>query len=389
MRIGIVGARLAGSYAALILARLGHEIILLDPSTDGEKACGGGITAKAHLTMRWLREANLPHSEIRTVELMTVEGRGTALRLSHPIQVFSRAALDSALRREAVLAGARFIPERAHQFNANGRGWAFSTASGESYEVDFLVGADGAASSVRSSVAAKLGAEDLSLALGYYLPGVHHPDKVVIVFQEHGFQGYLWSFPRVDHASVGIIHHLNGVQATDLKQRVNSFITERYPGTNTSEMEFYAARVPCLRPRTLVTQQICGPNWALLGDAAGFADPITAEGIYFALRSAEIFGEAVRAGEPMSYEQRWRLDFGADLVLAAGWCDRFYSGTFLRGAFTRRALQMVERSATARWITDSLISGHQRYVQLRKCLLSRSPRIFVEALRTALLPRSS
>ncbi len=389
MRIGIVGARLAGSYAALILARLGHEIILLDPSTDGEKACGGGITAKAHLKMRWLREANLPHSEIRTVELMTVEGRGTALRLANPIQIFSRAALDSALRKEAIIAGARFIPERAHQFVANRQGWAFSTLSGTTYEVDFLVGADGASSSVRSAVTTKLAADDLSLALGYYLPGVHHPDKVVIVFQEHGFQGYLWSFPRVDHASVGIIHHLNGVQAADLKQRVNAFISERYPGTDASEMEFYAARVPCLRPRTLLVQHICGPNWALLGDAAGFADPITAEGIYFALRSAEIFGEAVKAGDPMSYEQRWRLDFGADLILAARWCDRFYSGTFFRGAFTRRAIQMVERSATVRRITDSLISGHQKYVQLRKCLLSRSPRILAEAMRAALLRNGS
>ena len=38
MKVGIVGARLAGSYAALILSRLGHEVLLLDPSTGGEKA---------------------------------------------------------------------------------------------------------------------------------------------------------------------------------------------------------------------------------------------------------------------------------------------------------------------------------------------------------------
>ena len=105
MRIGIVGARLAGSYAALILSRLGHEVLLLDPSTAGEKPCGGGITAKALLSMPWFRDQQLPHSEIRTVELTTLEGRSAAVPLSQPIHIFSRAALDAALRSAALEAG--------------------------------------------------------------------------------------------------------------------------------------------------------------------------------------------------------------------------------------------------------------------------------------------
>lgn len=46
MKIGIVGARVAGSYAGLLFSRLGHETILFDDAVEKEKPCGGGITAK-------------------------------------------------------------------------------------------------------------------------------------------------------------------------------------------------------------------------------------------------------------------------------------------------------------------------------------------------------
>ena len=56
--------------------------------------------------------------------------------------------------------------------------------------------------------------------------------------------------------------------------------------------ERYAARIPGLAAKTWDSRKVCGDDWALLGDAAGFADPVTGEGIYYALRSAELFAEA-------------------------------------------------------------------------------------------------
>jgi flavin-dependent dehydrogenase len=207
---------------------------------------------------------------------------------------------------------------------------------------------------------------------------------VVIVFQERGFQGYLWSFPRVDHASVGIIQCLEDARSADLRRRVNEFIASRYPAARWSERNFFAACVPSLRRATLASQRVCGRNWSLLGDAAGFADAITAEGIFFALRSAELFGTAVAGGNPLSYEDRWRSDFGAELDRAAAWRERFYSGTFLRRTVPGRAIQMIQRSGTIRRMTDSLISGRHSYRHLPSRLLARSPRILAETFRAAL-----
>jgi flavin-dependent dehydrogenase len=385
MKIGIIGARLAGSYAAMILAKAGHEVLLIDHATAGEKACGGGLTAKVIAAMPFLGNHSLPGSEIRSVELTTCSGDSAEIQLSRPMHVFSRAALDEFLRCSAIKAGARFYPERAIGYGKTKDGWIIRTSSNEYYEVHFLVGADGAASSVRAHVSEKLASSDLSLALGYYLPGSHHPDKVVIEFQEAGFPGYLWSFPRIDHASIGIIRRLPGTRTHELRQRVTEFISFRHPGIPTAECSFFTARVPCLGLHTLRTQRVCGRTWALLGDAAGFVDAITSEGIYFALRSAEILGEALHSGSPMTFESRWRSDFGAALERAASWRDRFYDGSFMRRPFTERMVHMSRRCRTIRRIADAIISGFVGYPELRSRLLKHSPRILAEYLGAILL----
>jgi flavin-dependent dehydrogenase len=379
MRIAIVGARLAGSYAGLLLARLGHEVLLFDPNTDGEKPCGGGVTAKALRKMPWFRRWSLPHNRIDRLRLTTTDGCSSEIRLRDPLFIYSRATLDSSLRDEAVRAGARLVPERAVRFSRNGGNWVVKTAATE-YEAGFLVGADGAGSSVRAATAAKYASVDLSLALGYYIPGLYHPDTIMASFQEGGFQGYLWSFPRVDHSSVGILCWLPAARSAELRRRVLAFIQQHYPQA-CAESRFYAARIPCLSRQTLLRQRVCGENWALLGDAAGFADAITAEGIYFALRSAELFSESMRCGEPQSYESSWRRDFGIDLLKAAQWRDRFYGGTLLFQAFTKRSVQLIRSSPTVRRLTDAVISGYRGYRDLRRQLMLQSPRILIETLR--------
>jgi flavin-dependent dehydrogenase len=382
MRICIVGARLSGSYAALLLAKQGHQVWLLDDSTEKEKPCGGGVTAKAIGTTRWFHEHPLPHTRVDLLRLMTLDGRRSELPLRDPIRIFARFTLDSALLGSALLAGARFIPERANAFLPTGNGWVVRARKFE-IEADYLIGADGATSSVRRAVTTRFSAPDLSLALGFYLPGQYHRDTIITVFQENGFSGYLWAFPRVDHLSVGILRWLPQAVASDLRRRVNLFISEHYPHAN-EQKKLYAANIPCLSRESLFRQRVCGKNWALLGDAAGFVDAVTGEGISFALRSAELLAESFRREEPLQYETAWRRDFGAGLLKAAEWRDRFYGGTLLLQAFTKRALQILRHSATVRALTNDLVCGLRSYEVIPMQLILKSPRILLETFRTKL-----
>lgn len=378
MKIGIIGARLSGSYAGLMLARTGHDVLLFDPDTAGEKPCGGGITAKAWSSVSWLRGCRLPHTVITFMRLWSRESGWSTLHLRQPILIFARSTLDRALLDDALRAGARLVPERALGFTPARPGWAVRTAR-NSYEVEFLIGADGAKSAVRRALAGGFPPTDLSLALGYYLPGRFHPDTVVVAFQERGFQGYLWSFPRTDHASVGIVRRLHGANAADLKARVEGFIEDQYPGACRAR-RLYAARIPCLSRRRLRRQRVAGPDWALVGDAAGFADPVTGEGIYYALRSAELLAGALGRGTPLEYETSWRHEFGPDLERAAVWRDRFYGGGLLPRSFAGIATALAGRSPTAAELIERAVSSPQGYRGIPASLLFRSPFMLLEYL---------
>ncbi len=136
-------------------------------------------------------------------------------------------------------------------------------------------------------------------------------------------------------------------------------------------VERYAARIPGLSVETWEKRRAAGEDWALLGDAAGFADPVTGEGIYYALRSAELFAEAYLRGDVNGYEKSWRADFGDELRRAAKMRNRFY-GMFLGAPFTERMIQFAQRHRGIRNTLGELIAGEQGYLDLKSKLASRA-----------------
>ncbi len=137
--------------------------------------------------------------------------------------------------------------------------------------------------------------------------------------------------------------------------------------------EGYAARIPGFADQTWDKRSACGEGWALLGDAAGFADPVTGEGIYYALRSAEIFSDAVLEGQPEQYEKRWRKDFGWELRRASQMRRRFY-GNFWGAPFTERMIGFARGHRGIRKVLGDLVAGEQGYVGLKKKLARRALR---------------
>jgi flavin-dependent dehydrogenase len=139
------------------------------------------------------------------------------------------------------------------------------------------------------------------------------------------------------------------------------------------QAEFYSAPVPCLTPGSWKSNVVGGERWALVGDAAGLADPITGEGIYFAFRSAEILAETIN--RPGDYSKAIWEDLGQELARASRMYRKFYTGQFLGADFRKRAVQLARRSRTMREFMESYIEGNQPYLNLKKKLFLSVPSV--------------
>jgi flavin-dependent dehydrogenase len=69
----------------------------------------------------------------------------------------------------------------------------------------------------------------------------------------------------------------------------------------------------------------CDEGWAAVGDAAGLVDPVTGEGLYYALRSADLVCDAIAAAAAEKYSAALRAELLPELVAASRYANRFYS----------------------------------------------------------------
>jgi flavin-dependent dehydrogenase len=102
---------------------------------------------------------------------------------------------------------------------------------------------------------------------------------------------------------------------------------------------------------------------------------VTGEGIYYALRSSELFAEAFLKGDVASYDKRWRADFGRELRRASQMRRRFY-GSFWGGPFTDRMVRLARLHPGIRRTLRELVAGDQGYTDLKRTLARRAINLF-------------
>jgi flavin-dependent dehydrogenase len=379
--IAIIGAGPAGAHLAARLASAGLDVALFDPKGAWEKPCGGGLTARALREFSFLLEG----AGSRMVERVTISsasGLTVSVRLEDPLAIYSRRALNGLLLDRAICAGARFIQAKASRLEKRGGLWEIVTSSRERWSARFLVGADGAASFCRRRLVAPFPKRDLSIAFGYNLDidslpqRARRADEIVIRFLK-GLSGYIWAFPRVGVVNFGIICKLGEISSEMLRSMLESFISEYCSGQLPAlrRMNFFGAKVPTLAATTWAAHRASGPGWALIGDAAGFADPITGEGIYYALKSADLLADALLAGAE-TYESLWRAAFGRELEHASSRTHQFYHGRFAGLLVTDAMVLLARLHRGVRQVLAATLAGQQSYLRLRRDLAKRALMVF-------------
>ncbi|MFZ0934505.1 MAG: NAD(P)/FAD-dependent oxidoreductase [Bryobacteraceae bacterium] len=365
-RVAILGGGPAGAFAAEQLASAGLRVVVFDEKLAWEKPCGGGLTSKAYSQYPFLIENSTPKRLVHETVLSAPRGGEASLKLTDPLVIYSRFDLNRMLLERAERAGAQIEKARVLEMKRQDAGWLLRTSGGAT-SADFCIVAMGARNPLRE-VGTELKPRDTMAALGYYVAG--DQERIDIQFLP-GLEGYIWIFPRCGHLSVGICG--KGQPATVLRKRLDQFMADR--GISRQDGKFYSHLLPSLDSGSWQANRVAGDGWMAVGDSAGLVDPLTGEGLYYAIRSADLAARALLAevgdltAKLAHYRALLQRDFAADLEFGARLAKRFFVGRFLCGAVTQRMVDFTRRSPRFSLIMQDLFAGRQPYAGLKRRLL--------------------
>lgn len=410
----VVGGGPAGSIAALVLARAGAEVALVEKASfPRDKACGDVVGPRG---VQLLEDLGLPTPTGRDVgvievighegkrvrlpcgEGLTYPGHGTAIR---------RRVFDAMLHERAVEAGATSVHAHAVEPLAeNGRIDGYRLNNGCELRADFVIGADGATSRVASDAGLVDTKKVLwGFAMRTYLPGA--VDLPAIVFWEpekwRALPGYGWVFPGSDETNVGLGLGMvaDRKAAANVQQLMPRFLDHlcEIGVLSDASASISSRRLGGWLKMGMVGTIPAAGRILLVGDAAGLVNPLQGEGIAQAMCSGRSAAEAILgdsgraadrylaalASDHLPYHritatvQSWLVDrpkavattarllttLGRSDLLAGGWSVFWNellvgapanSHRALAAAVTRVGRVVTGHSSTSRWFDNSFSS---------------------------------
>ncbi|MFM9048998.1 MAG: geranylgeranyl reductase family protein, partial [Actinomycetota bacterium] len=318
----VVGAGPAGSASAAWAARAGIDTLLVDAETfPRDKPCGDGLTPRAIAELDALGLAGWLEGRARNRGLRAA-GFGQLLYLPWPggsLPDYGGAAprleLDHAIRQVALDAGAQPLDgTRAVDVERDSAGRVVSvtvkTSSGvETIRCRRLIVADGA----RSQLGRALGREwhrdtAYGVAARGYIKSGRSDDEWISSHLElrddadRILSGYGWIFPLGDgEVNIGVGTLATAKRPADINLRS---LLNYYADTQRDDWELQDdVRAPwsALLPMGGAVSGVAGPNWLLVGDAAGCVNPLNGEGIDYGLETGHLAAQVLSSRGP-SYD---------------------------------------------------------------------------------------
>ena len=336
----IIGAGPAGSTCAFYLARQGTSVLLLDKAKfPRDKLCGDAVCSPAHVHLR----------RMGVLQAIEAEGRGHWSRVGgmygpngigyignstnetrEPLVIaIRRIVLDEKMARAASAAGANLVEEYAVgsvEFSAGEGLWTIHhrNESKPPFRARVLVAADGALSRVARSLGLVNTAPDAICSRNYIDSSTAKFDADGVVFYPPELlPGYCALFREAEGLMNYCCYIIPGGNCAvgDLK-RMHHWTLQNYHHIRTAVGS--AVGVERMRGAPLRLGGIprsSSDHLLIIGDAAGHIDPLTGEGIHYAIEgaaiAADVLGEAFTAGDLSArflsqYHQRWQHKFGRD-----------------------------------------------------------------------------
>ncbi|MGX9351139.1 NAD(P)/FAD-dependent oxidoreductase [Shimia sp. W99] len=375
----VIGAGPAGSAAATWAARQGRTVALVDKARfPRNKLCGGLFTERSRAYYHEIFGQDFDLSRAVTRRDIAFWHDGTELAVLHdipPLHLTMRLDLDNTLFTHALAAGAADFSGRAIAELSDNK---LTFRDGTQISGAVLIGADG----VNSIVARHLfGAPFNKDTIGFGLeievpPDAQNPaEQPLRIDFAAATWGYGWSFPKQDSTTVGV----GGLHAPnpDMKAHFSGYLETL--GLDPKQARFKGHYLPFGDFR-----EHPGRDHILLaGDAAGLVDPITGEGIAFAMKSGQLAAQAacdaLSAGTPQSALTHYKTalkDMQRNLRIA-----RRLRRIIFAPRWQKAFVSTFRRSGTVRMQYMALLAGEVEYPELARSVVARLPRYVLNALR--------
>jgi len=339
----IIGSGPAGGMAAVECVKAGLHVALFEKvALPRRKVCAGGVVKRAVKLLP--DDLDYPVESIcDTVELRmhglerTFQSKGEGL-----VTMVSRANFDYSIVQYAKKRGAQVLDQTEVKSVTPHDDYVEIVTADNCYRTSYLILAEGANARIANSFW-----DDDRVLIPAIESEILLPPEKIAEFQgvaRFDFDiitsGYAWVFPKKDHISVGIGGFANKKVALNklfesYKQQLG--LTDEYEERNRK------GYVIPIKPRQ---QPFMKSRMILVGDAAGFADPITAEGFTYALKSGIEAGKAVASGNSPEevfelYHEGIRETIVQELNIASKISKPFYLSQTVRKMLFRRYGQRI------------------------------------------------
>lgn len=400
----VVGAGPAGATAARGLAAGGARVCLLERARfPRNKPCGGGITTRALSRFPWLGPAlaRIPTHQVSRLHLEAGNLHHVVLTSERPaVLLVRRYEFDELLARLAVEAGAALCEEAwVSQAEAGDDLATVRTRDGREFRGRYLVAADG----VNGIVTRRLGlhpgwdGEALALDMMEEAPETRlratDPATLWVSYGHGGTDGYGYVFPKRGHVNVGIGCLLSyfkeqvGRPPYEVQQGfVNDLVARGVLDGRSAREHFTPCHIPVGGP----IERTGEGRVLVAGDAGGFVNAYTAEGIYYAMVTGDLAARAILAetavpgpdarGAARRYVRGWRREIGGELRDA-----RLIQKYLFRDP--RRITAVVAGAGGHGDLSRAIIDyamGTISYRAARRRVLARFPRTALRLARIAL-----
>jgi geranylgeranyl reductase family protein len=410
MTVVVVGAGPAGATAARALARAGVAVRLLDRSPfPRNKPCGGGMSIRVLTRFPYLERelARITTHGVSTLELEGPDGAAALVESDGPAAIMvRRVEFDALLVALAVEAGATLVTgAEIVQAAAVPDGIALTARDGRRFEAPIVIAADGVNSVVARRIGLNPGWPPAAVALDMMEETPHTALRAVDpsrLWVAYGFdpqgtrtargaapEGYAYVFPKREHVNVGIgyvlKHYRERIDIAPYELQRGIVETLRRRGVLEGE-SIRANFTPFLIPVGGPVRRVGRGRVLLAGDAGGFVNGVTAEGIYYAMVSGELAARAVAEAEGRPRMVARHYQRACDREIGAELRDSVRLQRYLFRD-RRRIARVVEAARRGSGMTPLLLDfakGRLSYRSLRWRLLAHSPLLIGHLMRERL-----